>query len=83
LRTFLEIRGVLFGADWLGKIKMGLQCAALFAIFIVRYVAGGSGTLFLERTRDGLIYAMIAATALSGLQYLWKAAWILKPDRDS
>src|SRR5947209_20416937 len=34
LRTFLESRGVHFGADWLGKIKMGLQCAALIAIFM-------------------------------------------------
>lgn len=81
LRTFLESRGVRFGADWLGKIKMGLQCAALIAIFIALYVAdlGASPDtrLFLERLRDGLIYAMIAATAFSGLQYLWRAALIL------
>src|SRR5437762_5974219 len=38
LRTFLESRGVHFGADWLGKIKMGLQCAALIAIFMALYV---------------------------------------------
>src|ERR1700757_3558467 len=27
LRSFLENRGATFGADWLGKIKMVLQCA--------------------------------------------------------
>src|SRR5262245_1416851 len=31
LRGFLESQGARFGADWLGKVKMGLQCAALFA----------------------------------------------------
>src|SRR5205085_101110 len=34
LRSFMENRHATFGADWLGKIKMGLQCAALFAIFV-------------------------------------------------
>src|SRR6516165_4332768 len=34
LRSFMENRNVSFGADWLGKLKMVLQCAALFAIFI-------------------------------------------------
>src|SRR5215510_13551571 len=33
LRSFIENRGGNFGADWLGKLKMGLQCAALFAVF--------------------------------------------------
>src|SRR5579862_1333637 len=34
LRSFMENRGAKFGADWLGKAKMVLQCAALFAIFV-------------------------------------------------
>src|SRR3954453_10726404 len=33
LRSFMENLGATFGADWLGKVKMVLQCAALFAIF--------------------------------------------------
>jgi CDP-diacylglycerol---glycerol-3-phosphate 3-phosphatidyltransferase len=84
LRSFLEHQGATFGADWLGKIKMGLQCAALFAIFAALEVlhprSGWSqGTQdFLVLVRDVLIYAMLAATALSGLQYLWKAAALLK-----
>src|SRR5438309_849814 len=35
LRSFMENLGATFGADWLGKVKMVLQCAALFAIFWV------------------------------------------------
>jgi CDP-diacylglycerol--glycerol-3-phosphate 3-phosphatidyltransferase len=83
LRSYLENQGATFGADWLGKIKMGLQCAALFAIFIAleaaRPPAWSEDTVrFLVFARDVLIYAMLAATALSGLQYLWKAASLLR-----
>jgi CDP-diacylglycerol---glycerol-3-phosphate 3-phosphatidyltransferase len=86
LRSFLENRGTVFGADWLGKLKMGLQCAALFAIFVALGIAAGQGSetaqTFFDRVRDGLIYAMLGATALSGLQYLWRAAFILKIDKE-
>jgi CDP-diacylglycerol--glycerol-3-phosphate 3-phosphatidyltransferase len=74
LRSFMENLGATFGADWLGKIKMGLQCAALIAIF----VALQDQSPFFTWTRDVLIYAMLAATALSGLQYLWRAFALLK-----
>lgn len=74
LRSFMENLGATFGADWLGKLKMGLQCAALFAIF----VALQDQSPFFVWTRDVLVYAMLAATALSGLQYLWRAFALLK-----
>jgi CDP-diacylglycerol---glycerol-3-phosphate 3-phosphatidyltransferase len=84
LRSFLENQGASFGADWLGKLKMGLQCAALFAIFVylglMAHGASESTALFFGRVRDGLIWAMLAATALSGLQYLVRAALLLKGD---
>src|SRR5262249_5048823 len=38
LRGFMEQRGAVFGADWLGKLKMGFQCAALFGIFVYLYL---------------------------------------------
>ena len=72
LRSFLENVGATFGADWLGKIKMVLQCAALFAIFVALQAPHD----IVDWIRDGFIYAMIAATTLSGLQYLWRA-WML------
>jgi CDP-diacylglycerol--glycerol-3-phosphate 3-phosphatidyltransferase len=82
LRSYLEMTGASFGADWLGKLKMGLQCAAIAAIF----VALGSKEWFAEweisfgLLRDGLVYAMIAATLLSGMQYLWRAVLLYRAD---
>jgi CDP-diacylglycerol--glycerol-3-phosphate 3-phosphatidyltransferase len=82
LRSFMENQGASFGADWLGKVKMVLQCAALIAIFLHLYLWTSNvseGTLWFTGTaRDGLIYAMLAATFLSGMQYLWRAAMLLK-----
>ena len=50
LRSFMETAGSKFGADWLGKLKMVLQFAALIAIFSMlmmprgpAVVAGGLG----------------------------------------
>ena len=76
LRSFLEGQGAKFGADWLGKIKMWLQCAALIAIFLTLLAANEDGWLVV--VRDVIIYAMVIITILSGLQYLWKAALLLK-----
>jgi len=76
LRSFLENLGGNFGADWLGKIKMVLQCAALFAIFLA--LATEISWIFL--VRDILIWGMLAATLLSGLQYLWRAALLYRAD---
>ena len=83
LRSFMEMSGATFGADWLGKIKMVLQCVTLFAIFGFLARAQALGTespeVGWEILRDGSIYAMLLATALSGLQYLWRAFQMLKP----
>jgi CDP-diacylglycerol--glycerol-3-phosphate 3-phosphatidyltransferase len=74
LRTFMEGRGAKFGADWLGKLKMWLQCAAVVAIFLVLMMPDGAEVkLWLEPVQNVLIYLMAAATVLSGLQYLVKA----------
>lgn len=84
LRSFLENQGANFGAEWLGKIKMGLQCAALFAIFLALcdkrdWPSGGwDVTAFVDWVAEILIWAMWIATALSGLQYLWKAFALLR-----
>ncbi len=74
LRSFMESYGATFGADWLGKIKMVLQCAALIAIFLFLQAQ----ETWLGVAKDVLIYAMLLATALSGLQYLWRAFAVLK-----
>jgi CDP-diacylglycerol--glycerol-3-phosphate 3-phosphatidyltransferase len=76
LRSFFESQAASFGADWLGKLKMGLQCAALIAILLVLTCTDASR--FLTTVQIGLIYAMLVATALSGLQYLWRALILLR-----
>jgi CDP-diacylglycerol--glycerol-3-phosphate 3-phosphatidyltransferase len=81
LRSFLENQGARFGAEWLGKLKMGLQCAALIAIFIVLQVpADAEWAQPLDWIKEALIYAMLASTILSGAQYLWKSALLLTRD---
>ena len=84
LRSFMENRNVSFGADWLGKLKMVLQCAALFAIFVALESWKWSDAAVQRFTtiRDGLVWAMLGATALSGLQYLWRAAVIMKNEME-
>jgi CDP-diacylglycerol---glycerol-3-phosphate 3-phosphatidyltransferase len=77
LRGFMENLGATFGADWLGKIKMVLQCAALFAIFLALYEQNDFWFMW---ARDILVWSMLIATALSGLQYLWRAFALLKQD---
>jgi CDP-diacylglycerol---glycerol-3-phosphate 3-phosphatidyltransferase len=79
LRSFLENQGANFGAEWLGKIKMVLQCAALFAIFFFLAFEAKEDSL-LGWCRDLCIWGMLASTALSGLQYLWKAFALLNKD---
>jgi CDP-diacylglycerol--glycerol-3-phosphate 3-phosphatidyltransferase len=86
LRSFMENRGASFGADWLGKIKMVLQCGALFAIFVALEVraeeAYAEGSVWWVVIRDAFIWSMLASTALSGLQYLWRAAMALRTDME-
>jgi CDP-diacylglycerol--glycerol-3-phosphate 3-phosphatidyltransferase len=77
LRGYLESIGVPFGADWLGKLKMVLQSAALVVIFVALLQVSGRLEGFVLWARLVLVYAMLVATALSGLQYVWRAALAL------
>ncbi len=79
LRSFMETLGANFGADWLGKIKMVLQCGALFAVFVALHTQEMDMPVF-QIIRDIFVYAMLAATALSGAQYLWRAFALWKPN---
>ncbi len=74
LRSYLESMGAVFGADMLGKIKMTLQCGALLAVLIALEWPDPKIAL----TRDIFVYAMLAATALSGFQYLYRAFALLR-----
>jgi CDP-diacylglycerol--glycerol-3-phosphate 3-phosphatidyltransferase len=83
LRSYMEQHHAAFGADWMGKAKMALQCAALLTIFWVMYLRDSEPAAvpdFWLRVRDGLVYAMVIATLASGLTYLWQAHQIYRRD---
>lgn len=73
LRGIVEATGAKFGADWFGKLKTVLQCVALFAIFAEQAFA-----LDVHIITMLILSAAIAATIGSGVQYVVKAAKILK-----
>jgi CDP-diacylglycerol--glycerol-3-phosphate 3-phosphatidyltransferase len=78
LRGYIESLGIPFGADYFGKIKMVLQCLALAMVLLCLLLRLPPDTsvgyeYVLLLTRDVLLYAMVAATVLSGLQYLWSS----------
>lgn len=77
LRSYLESLGVHFGADRLGKLKMALQCGAISAILLSLEMPEPRWLAFV---RDGLIYAMLAVTIYSGLQYIGRGVQILRND---
>ncbi|MCS7168601.1 MAG: CDP-alcohol phosphatidyltransferase family protein [Gemmatales bacterium] len=83
LRGVVEQAGMPFGAALFGKLKMVLQMVALLAIVGYLAMASSAPPWFtpirggLEWTRDGLVYATVLVTVLSGLQYLVRARAVL------
>ena len=82
IRGMVEATGRKFGADWFGKLKMGLQCAVLIGVFLIRWwhAAGFSHSVLdlLERVQLVLLWLMLLATIGSGVQYIVKAARLLQ-----
>jgi CDP-diacylglycerol---glycerol-3-phosphate 3-phosphatidyltransferase len=82
VRGYVESLGKKFGADWFGKLKTILQCMWLLTVLLylaIRERSWAEGIRRLvEMLHYGLLYAMIAATVLSGLQYCVKAWKLLK-----
>jgi CDP-diacylglycerol--glycerol-3-phosphate 3-phosphatidyltransferase len=62
LRAVAVERGVVISASWLGKVKTTLQVAAVFAL-----IAWDPAPLAV----DILVYAAVAATVISGLDYFF------------
>ena len=85
LRSYMEQHYAAFGADWAGKVKMVLQCAALFAIFSVFWLAPTSSPPvrmdWATIVRDLLVIAMTVATVVSGLLYLRQAYLLYTRDK--
>jgi CDP-diacylglycerol--glycerol-3-phosphate 3-phosphatidyltransferase len=82
IRGIVEATGQKFGADWFGKLKMGLQCAVLIGVLLIQWwrAAGFTPAVLdvLDRVQLVLLWAMLLATIGSGLQYLVKAAKMLR-----
>lgn len=80
IRGMVEAAGQKFGADWFGKLKMGLQCAALTGVFLIEWLRANesAGALrVLEPVQVALLWGALAATVGSGVQYVVKAARLL------
>ncbi len=82
IRGYVEALGKKFGADWFGKLKMFLQCVVLLVVLGVMSLReqpwASSWIGPLEVLQAGIIYAMLAATIGSGLQYCLKAAKLVR-----
>jgi CDP-diacylglycerol---glycerol-3-phosphate 3-phosphatidyltransferase len=82
IRGMVEAAGKKFGADWFGKLKMGLQCAVLIGVLLLAWLHTLEGTsdvlAVLNPIQLVLLWLMLLATVGSGLQYVVKAVKLLK-----
>ena len=75
LRSYLESRGIPFGARWGGKLKMILQSVLIPFVFVVEALEFSPGVGGAWRvTGLVLLYATLAATLISLFDYLKVAA---------
>ena len=79
LRAFLEQHGRDFSAVWSGKLKMILQCAAVTASLLSMDASFASWTAFLTG-RNIVLWAMVAVTVYSGVEYSYRAFKMLRGD---
>ncbi|MDB4749498.1 CDP-diacylglycerol--glycerol-3-phosphate 3-phosphatidyltransferase [Rubripirellula sp.] len=75
LRGMIEGSGGDFSASQLGKWKMVLQCGAVIAILVTLLNPGNDS---LEWTSTGFLWAAIALTVYSGIDYSRAAARVMR-----
>ncbi len=89
IRGMVEAAGQKFGADWFGKLKMVLQCAVLIGVFLLALLESHAAPeaaetsippvlALLKSLQAVLLWAMLAATVGSGVQYIVKAVRLLR-----
>ena len=78
LRGFAESRGVNFGANMSGKLKMVLQSGCI--CWILGTMANARGIVWAETFSFGLLVVTLAVTVLSGLSYVFQARRVLGSD---
>lgn len=82
LRGFLEKQGQDFSAAWAGKLKMVLQCVAVsFSLFSLS--PHFSSLDWFIMLRDILLWGAVAITVYSGIEYIYRAARLLRATPDS
>lgn len=77
IRGIVEATGQKFAADWFGKLKTVLQCLAIIVVLSLQ----SFGNSLIANTQwlwNVVLYSMLLATIGSGLQYLFKAAKLLR-----
>jgi CDP-diacylglycerol---glycerol-3-phosphate 3-phosphatidyltransferase len=72
LRIVAAERGVVIAASWLGKVKTALQVAAVLAL-----IAVNPSPLWV----DLLVYAAVAATVISGIDYFFGLRGLIEEQR--
>lgn len=80
IRGMVEATGQKFGADWFGKLKTVLQCAVIIGVLLLQTLRSWGETsvvMSLEPVQSVLLWAMLAATVGSAVQYLVKAIRML------
>jgi CDP-diacylglycerol--glycerol-3-phosphate 3-phosphatidyltransferase len=81
LRSFLEQRGCDFSATMSGKLKMVVQCVAAVAVMLMlgSQTDGGAWAASIESIAIVLLWATILITLYSGVEYVFRAARLLRP----
>ncbi|HSG71837.1 MAG TPA: CDP-diacylglycerol--glycerol-3-phosphate 3-phosphatidyltransferase [Planctomycetaceae bacterium] len=78
LRGLLEQQGLDFSANWIGKIKMAAQCAAVTGSLIFLALPPESQTdANYMLARDLLLWGVVLFTAYSGIAYVLRASQLL------
>ncbi|TXT32888.1 MAG: CDP-diacylglycerol--glycerol-3-phosphate 3-phosphatidyltransferase [Planctomycetota bacterium] len=77
LRAFLEQHGRDFSAIWSGKVKMALQCLAVAASLLSMDARLAEVSAFIL-TRDIVLWATVAITIYSGVEYTYRAYRMLR-----
>jgi CDP-diacylglycerol--glycerol-3-phosphate 3-phosphatidyltransferase len=72
LRAIAAERGVVIAASWLGKLKTALQVAAVLALIVVNPA---------PLWADLLVYAAVAATVISGVDYFFGLRGLIEEQR--
>jgi CDP-diacylglycerol---glycerol-3-phosphate 3-phosphatidyltransferase len=72
LRSLAAERGIVIAASWLGKVKTALQVAAVLALIIAN-----PAPVWV----DVLVYAAVAATVISGVDYFFGLRGMIEEQR--